>query len=357
MKVGEDRSKSLIALSISGLGSFLLIAGAVYAIKVFALDYGLGLGAALQSAASNTPLSVLLQSTAANLSSFHQAILESYVLFLLGFMLIGVSIINSIRAYDRDQLSGTYTILHTSFTAIYILLFFVIWSDFSAYLQSDYMYLLYIGAAATFLSDTYLVYISRKPSVKQTHAKHAISIDPATPFSNVITLQDQIFANMGGHLRVVDKHFNSVALANLHRLIENNLSSFTKVSILTSGEMLDSKFNESVSDFRTELAGKGIGLEIRVMDDADAIQQHERLLMDDKIAYKIPPFNIITKRSEHIAKINFGEASKRFAQLSGRAIKMENYAIKKGRASSPSPSAPSTPPPLPPPGPSPEQIT
>lgn len=349
MRVGEDRSKSLIALSVSGLGSFLLIAGAVYAIKVFALDYGLGLGAALQSDASNTPLSTLLQSTALNLSSFHQAILESYVLFLIGFVLVGVGFMNFIRAYDRDQLSGAYTIFHTSFTAVYILLFFVIWSDFSIYLQSYYIYLVYVGAVATFFSDTYLVYVSRKPSIRQTHVKHSISINPSTPFSNVINLQDQLFANMSGHLRVVDKHFNSVALANLHRLIENNISDFTKVSVLTSKEMLDSKFNESVSDFRTELTGKGIGLEVRIMDDTDAMQQHERILLDDKMAYKIPPFNIITKRSEHIAKINFNEASRRFAQLSVHSIKMENYAIKKGRETSAPPQPQPEPEPEPPP--------
>ena len=298
MKVGEDRGRGLIALSISGLSSFLLLAGAIYAIKEFSIFYGIGLGAGLQSSASNSPITPILQSYLTNISSFHQGILESYVLFMLAFMLIGASFINFIRAYDRDVLSGTYVILHTSFTVVYILLLFVILSDFAVYLQSAYLYLVYAGAAGAFLSDTYLVYLSRKPSVKQAHVKHSISINPSTPFSNVINLQDQLFSQMHGHLRIVDKHFNSVALANLHRLIENSMPNFTKISILTSKEMLDSKFNESVSDFKTEISGPGIGLEIRIMEDADATQQHERILMDDKMAYKIPPFNIITKRSE-----------------------------------------------------------
>jgi hypothetical protein len=331
MRVGEDRSSGLIALSISGLSSFLLLAGAIYAIKEFSIFYGIGLGAGLQSSASNSPIVPILQSYLTNISSFHQGILESYLLFMIAFMLIGASFINFIRAYDRDVLSGTYVVLHTAFTVVYILLLFVILSDFAVYLQSAYLYLVYAGAAGAFLSDTYLVYLSRKPSAKQPHMKHAFSINPSTPFSNVINLQDQLFSQMHGHLRIVDKHFNSIALANLHRLIENSMPNFTKISILTSKEMLDSKFNESVSDFRAELSGPGIGLEIRVMDGTDAMQQHERILMDDKIAYKIPPFNIITKRSEHITKINYSEADRRFSQLLDRSIKMENYAVKKGR--------------------------
>jgi hypothetical protein len=61
-----------------------------------------------------------------------------------------------------------------------------------------------------------------------------------------------------------------------------------------------------------------------VLDDGDAAKQHERLLLDGSEAYKIPPLNIINKKSEHITAVNRDDAARRFEDLWSRAIKFEN---------------------------------
>jgi hypothetical protein len=53
--------------------------------------------------------------------------------------------------------------------------------------------------------------------------------------------------------------------------------------------------------------------------------------MDQRNAYKIPPFNIINKRSEHVIKASFRDADRRFSELLNRAIKLENYQVEKDR--------------------------
>ncbi len=341
----EDKSKNAMFMAALNLGAFILVVSSIYIVKTLSILYGIGIGAIIQSSyTGNVPLAPLVQQAALNIGLIHQGILESYAMFLVAFGAMIVSFMFFIRRTEKtSETIKKYSLLHAALVVMFLLLLFVLLSDFYTNLDSNYLFFPYAGIAISLAGDAYMQYIIRKPSEgRQPQMKHTIAINPDTPFSNVINLQDQLFSNMSGHLKIVDKHFNSVALANLHRLIENSVSNFTKISVLTSKEMLDSKFNESVSDFRAQL-GPSIGVEIRVMDDKDAVEQHERILMDDRIAYKIPPFNIITKRSEHITKINYNDANKRFAALGGRAIKMENYAIKKGRDNPQTPPSTQTP--------------
>jgi len=150
----------------------------------------------------------------------------------------------------------------------------------------------------------------------------SLSINPSTPYSNIINLQDEIFSKMHGHLRIIDKHFNTTALTNLSRLIDGYTSNYNRITVITSKEMQDSKFSANASEFEKEFAGMGIPTEVRMMDAKDSADQHERLMMDDQIAYKIPPFNIINKKSEHITKVSAPEARARFHLLYARAQKI-----------------------------------
>jgi hypothetical protein len=180
---------------------------------------------------------------------------------------------------------------------------------------------IYAGIALGVIANAYLQYeIRAKPSVHMMHS--SLSIDPSTPFSNIINLQDEIFSKMGGHLRIIDKHFNTTALTNLSRLIDGYTSNFNRITIITSREMQDSKFTANASEFEKEMSGMGIPTEVRMMDQKDSAEQHERLLMDDNVAYKIPPFNIINKKSEHITRVKAAESRARFHLLYARAAKV-----------------------------------
>lgn len=258
------------------------------------------------------------------------------MILLVALGLSGASFVLYIKRHEKtNNAISTYALLHSGLIVVYLLMLYLIISTFYGTFVSTYMYVIYAGLVICIISDLYLQYMLRQPapSVSKTGSKvkNTLTIDPSKPFSNMVALQEQLFTNMSGYLRVIDKHFNSAALANFHRLTEKKITNFTKITILTSKEMLDSGFGSNLTDFKTELGEAGVGLEVKLMDDKDTVEQHERIMMDDKIAYKIPPFNIINKRSEHITRINFDEANKRFNYLYGRAIKMENYAIKRAR--------------------------
>ena len=335
----EARSESTKIIILLNLGSLLLIFGALYLVKELALFYGAGLGfvAAIQSLhAGNATLTSLVASTQLELAGLHKDLLEAYVMTIVALGLSAAAFLMLIKRKERNGIAiSRYVLVHGTLVVIYLLLIYLIMSDFSADIKGNYyVYLPYMGLVICAFADTYLEYDNRvhsKPIGSRT--RRAMMIDPSKPFSNMLNLQENLFQGMGGELKIIDKHFNSTALANLHRLTGKDIANFSKITILSSREMLDSSFKNDVSDFKSELGKEGVGLEVKLMDEADTVDQHERIMMDGKTAYKIPPFNIINKRSEHIARINFSEANRRFDYLYGRAIKIENHLEKSGRES------------------------
>jgi hypothetical protein len=258
---------------------------------------------------------------------------ESYALAMVSLVTASSALILFVRRYDKGQSrQNTYSLLHSAFTVVYVLLLYIIMASLYSYLNALYMYVIYVGIALCLGADAYMQYSLREATFfgQRQRQRSSVTMDPSKPFSNLMALQE-IFGNMSGELRIVDKHFSSSALENLHRISEKSITNFTKLVILTSKEMMDTGFGAAVTDFRKELGEHGTGLEVRMMDDKDAVDQHERFMMDDRVAYKIPPFNIINKRSEHITKISFGESDRRFRYLYGRAISLENFSVKKAR--------------------------
>ncbi|MCW6160029.1 MAG: hypothetical protein LVQ95_03015 [Candidatus Micrarchaeales archaeon] len=329
----EARSRVSLLYYLIGIGSLILIAGALYMVKNFSFYFGVGVGAASQSISTNTPIASvpLLQQTVYSLSAFHVGILESYVIFLVALGLMGSAMMMFSRRSERAATLQRYHFLHFGFTIVYILLFIIIVSAFYDFFQPLYLYIYYFGMGLCLAADGYLQYRMMQPAAKSTRIRRTMTMNPSTPFSNLVALQEKLFPNMSGHLRIVDKHFNSNALVNFNRAVDRNITNFSKITILTSKEMLDSGFSTNLIDFGSELNESGVALEVKLMDDKDAVEQHERLMMDDNMAYKIPPFNIINKRAEHITTVNLKEAQARFHYLYSRAINMENFAVKRAR--------------------------
>lgn len=329
----EAKSRTSGIYYLIGIGSLILIAGALYMVKSFSFYFGVGVGAASQSISTNTPIAAvpLLQQTAYSLSAFHVGILESYVIFLVALGLFGSAILMFIKRGERGATIQRYHFLHFSFTIVYVLLFIIIVSAFYDFFQPFYLYIYYLGMGLCLAADGYLQYLMMQPTARSARIKRTMTMNPSKPFSNLVALQEKLFPNMSGHLCIVDKHFNSNALVNFNRAIDRNITNFSRITILTSKEMLDSGFSTNLIDFGSELNGSGIALEVKLMDDKDAVEQHERLMMDDNTAYKIPPFNIINKRAEHITTVSLKEAQARFHYLYTRAIKMENFAVKRAR--------------------------
>ncbi|MEM0154543.1 MAG: hypothetical protein QW814_01760 [Methanothrix sp.] len=181
----------------------------------------------------------------------------------------------------------------------------------------------FLGVALGIIASSLeLSYSNRRRSA---HSARPININPDTPYSNMLVLSRKFFAKLSGDMSVLDMHFDNKAVENLLLLLNGHEQGHASIRILTSANRLGSHFERSYFDFKEELSNKGVALELRVMSDNDAQQQHERLIIDSQNAYKIPPINIINKKSEHIVSINRSEALSRFEEIWQRSTKYENY--------------------------------
>ena len=319
MRAQELRSALFIIILAASLITF---AGSVYMVKQVTELYGARAGAVLQARADGVQVANSLLPISSNLGLFHIGGVLSYILSIIAMVLFGSALLMVAKRNDDDGSHAlTYGLLNATSLAIYAIILITLLSYFSSYLSASYLLVIYGGIILGAAANGYLQYELRVRASVHTMSG-SLSINPSTPFSNMINLQDEIFSNMNGHLRIIDKHFNSTGLTNLSRLIDGYTSNFSRITVITSKEMQDSKFSASASEFEKEMAGIGIPTEVRIMDQKDAAEQHERLLMDDSVAYKIPPFNIINKKSEHIIKVKSAEARARFHLLYARAGKI-----------------------------------
>jgi hypothetical protein len=334
----EQKNMKAELLVMLNIGSLILVLGSVFMIQLFSVMYGAASGIVAQSITDNDLASAALQAVSAQIPQLHSSMLQSYVVLVIALILFTIAFLMLVRRTERGASTiRKYSMTHGAFSVVYLLLIFIVFSQFYADISFLYVDAIYFGLALCLIVDGYLSYAIRvQEQPRRVRARGSLSINPSTPFSNVLNIQEQLFSNLSGNLRIIDKHFNSQALANFHRIMSGMESGIKTITVLTSTDLLDSSFQSNVNDLRRELEGKGIRLDVRIMDDRDRMEQHERVIMDDRIAYKIPPFNIINKRSEHINRIGFEESKRRFDQLYSRAITLENQAIKNARAPSPS---------------------
>jgi hypothetical protein len=329
----KDFKEVLILLSI---GSLLLLANSVFTVQVFSIQYGIGAGAAIQSTADGANVTKILGPTASEIQILYNMILESYVEVLLGLILFSIALVMWIRRSPRNEsYKKTYIMSHAALALVYILLFFIMYSNIPSLFSGIFQYAAYFGMIIVLMSDAYLQYVLRRQQHQYaSRAKRGIPIDPSTPYTNLLNIRDRVFDRLSGELRIVDKHINSAALSNLSRLLPSESGNIRSIKIVTSSEMLDSDFGVNYNDLRNELKNKGMSVEIWVMNPQDSGMQHERFLFDDKIAFKIPPLNIINRKSEHVVRMNIADARSRYKYLLHGSIKLENYQIKKAREDS-----------------------
>ncbi len=302
--------------------SLILFAESVYLIKSFAILYGVGVGANVQSVYSGSQVVQSIQRISISAASFPIAIEIAYVLSIISLIAVISAAAIMIKRTERSGMR-TYGLVNTVSAVVYLALLMVLLSEFYTYIDSPYIYILYFGLALSLVSGIYLQYqVNVKKAVVQ---KRSVAIDPAEPFSSMIALQDEVFSKLTGDVMIVDKHFNSVALTNLHRLINDRFEGITSITVITSSGMLDSDLSKNASEFGEELDRKQVGFSIRLMADADSKEQHERFMIDDSSAYKIPPFNIINRKSEHVTRIRRSDVKARFDHLYSNSMTIENY--------------------------------
>ena len=327
----RDRYREMMILLV--VGSALLGMSSVYFVQIFSVQYGIAAGAIVQSGQTNTTIIPAFRLVGSQIQGLYRSILESWLGVVLGAMLLLISFMLYLgRANRFDEQNRKYMLLHTTLTFIYIILFAIIYSGFIHTTLSILLYFGFFGIIVCVITDLYLEYEARSSSKRA--GVRAININPETPYTNMQVLKNQLFSKLKGNIRIVDKHFNTEAIANLHRLIAGEMEGIDSISVITSEDMLDSEFRDDYKDIMKELKNNGIEMEVKVMTSEDASAQHERFVLDDQDAFKIPPLNIINKKSEHITKINVREARRRFDYLHQRALKYENYLLRQDRPDS-----------------------
>lgn len=316
-KVYENRTLSILLITLS----VILFIGGILNIQFFSTQYGLGAGALLSSKATNTTITPILRYAASQTSLLYQAILESYLITILGFVLFSMSFVLWLHKQNGyEKYLRVYVPLCIFLIIIYLALLIIMYSTFDFSFYSLTLYIIYFSLFTSIVIDLYIGYKVYGIGLRKRFG--GITITPSTPYTNMINLKEKLFSAFSGNVGIVDKHFNSQALGNLYRLISDNRN-IKRITVISSNEMLDSSFNREYKDLKNELEGYGTILEVKLMNNNDSIQQHERFIFDDDIAYKIPPMNIINKKSEHIVKIGRRDAVKRFEELILNSTKIE----------------------------------
>lgn len=319
-QVYEDKTIAILLLAFS----VVLLANGVFAIEQFSVQYGVGAGALLESSAYNISVIPLLNTMSSQIQATYQSILESVFMAGIGFIM---SIMAFFLLTHRNSRYASYirrhVPVHIVLAVVYLSMLIIMRSTTVVGPSSLDSYLNYVSIFSCFALNLYLEYSLRKYESARKLSGN-ISINPLTPFGNILHLRNILFDRLEDDISIVDKHFNSAALSNLYRLISSDTSRIKSIRILTSNYMLDSRFGQNYYDLKEELRNRGITLEIKVMADADATAQHERFIMDNRSSYKIPPFNIINKKSEHITHINLRDTKARFDYLYQNSTKFEN---------------------------------
>jgi len=298
---------------------FIAILSNFYYMQVLSYSVGVVGGAASIIKHYNiTPSNSLIASISES-SAISIAVHITYVMLPFALIIFAIGIIGLFVKYNRALGFG---MLFSS--VVFGMLLFVLNSDF--YLGIGLEMLAFAGVVLGIASS--LVFIARTSKKRSSKALRQISINPDTPYSNIIALSRKFFGKLSGDIEILDMHFDEAAIENLSLMLKGNSTGGRSIRILTSASRLGSHFDRSYFDFKQELSNKGVLLELRVMSDSDAQQQHERLVIDSNGAYKIPPLNIINKKSEHIVSISRPDAQARFDEIWQRSTKYENYVKK-----------------------------
>jgi hypothetical protein len=322
MHVAIDGRRASATMAL--LGGFISIFYVFHYMQV--LSYSLGayyeIGSMVSANSINATPGML--SVLAGSSSVRLALYLTYVLlpFALVMLTIGVLWFFA-RAYSK--LTGAMLLLTS---IMYLLITAVLENNFVFHSTWLGIVVVSAGGALVLIASihalgTFSGTLFSVPD-KARRRPVQIEIDPELPYTNMQVLSSKLMGRLSGEIKILDMHFDVTALDNLMRLVSKNTSRYSRIDVLSKKDRLGEEFAAAYKDFKSELISRRVEFELRVLNDDDALKQHERFLLDNSEAYKIPPLNIINRKSEHITSVNRVDAAKRFDDLWSRAIKFEN---------------------------------
>ncbi|MDE1832956.1 MAG: hypothetical protein KGH58_00885 [Candidatus Micrarchaeota archaeon] len=308
-----------LASALALIGGLLSLLSVFYLTEHLSFAIGLYYGISTALNAYNITPSSGIVSLLSQSSAISLALSIIYIMF--PFSLI-ISAIGVLWVFSKSYLRLTSAVL--IFCAIaYMALSFVLNLNFAFPGLSVLAYVPYIGSLLAIAGGALgLLNITQRQGQKR--AVSPIQINPETPYSNMILISNRLMKKLSGNVRILDMHVDSRAMENLARLVGGSAGSYKKISILTTGDRLGGDFTKAYNDFKAEMANMNVEFELRIIKESEAHRQHERMILDDHKAYKIPPLNIINRKNEHIVSINHADAEKWFERLWGGSTRFEN---------------------------------
>lgn len=164
-----------------------------------------------------------------------------------------------------------------------------------------------IGIVRETTSDICRSLFERYIALKATAPLSEITMSRDTPFTNLQKL-NEVIANLRGIVEIFDKDFDAEGFKFFVKLDPAKVS---KLKILGGKSRLGTTLREEYKAFKTEQEKRGILVEFRVPDDADATAFHDRYLISDEIVYNTPPWNIINKKYGDIKSLRSGPDKRR----------------------------------------------
>ncbi|MEM3841638.1 MAG: hypothetical protein QXN59_03020 [Candidatus Micrarchaeaceae archaeon] len=307
--------EAIAALSFIGsLGAMLIT---FYYMQSASLVLGVSSGIALIASSYNISLNRTAISLASNTPIYRVGVYFTYLMLPIALAMFGIAVL-WFFGLRRSRVSGLSMAL---LSGIFIALLTIL--KLNLYFSEPLILIVagYTGAAMSLLGGAY-AFAQRQ---QKHHQIRPIEINPSKPYANMLQIYDRVVGNLSGDIKVLDKNFDTASLSNLYRIISSGKDSIRSVFVLTSAERLGKAFERDYYDIKKEFEQYGIYLDIRVMSDSDSNEQHERFLADSNNAFKIPPLNIINRKSEHIIRMPPKEINRRFDEVFKRSTKAENF--------------------------------
>jgi hypothetical protein len=312
-------------LLIASIAMILLL---FYFNRIISFSIGLGSGisivANIYGSVNRTILSnSSLSSIVASVPTLKLAIYIIYLMLLFDIVILSISVS---WIFSRQYIKFTSILL--AFSAFIGIILLVI-------MQFNFSFNQFTLLAAYYVMSFIVLFIGVAVFMQHERSTHiariqSLEINPNTPYSNLFKISNKIFSKLSGNVYILDMHFDLKGLENLSKLLQiSQNTQISGINILAKKDRIAGEFEKWYFDFEKEMRNKGIIFELRVLVDQDAQEQHERLLIDSARAYKIPPLNIINKKSEHIVSIDYKSSRARFDTIWSRSLKFENYMIKK----------------------------
>lgn len=121
----------------------------------------------------------------------------------------------------------------------------------------------------------------------------ASMISPKTPYRNVVRLR-RVLRPLRGVVWWADPHFGARALEELAEEIDTGQVGEIHILSGDAENVLSARSMKDFDRFRTEMASKGVIAEWRV-DSKTTRDWHDRWIVDDKVAWNVPPVNTLFK--------------------------------------------------------------